>query len=73
MDTKEFPEAASRKVEIAWRSIGLTWFYRQDFASAMTLVLNHHRLLILTKDLAQSIGDFAHGSIGLDGVDDGGH
>ena len=35
-------------------------------------VSNHHRLLILAEDAAQGVGNFPHGGVGLDGVEDGG-
>ena len=35
--------------------------------------LDHHRLLVLPKHFTQGVGDFAHGGIGFDGLENGGH
>src|ERR1035437_3902110 len=55
---------APRKVRVAMNCplrILLEWHAISD----------HHRLLVLAENAAQGVGDFAHGGIGFDGVENG--
>src|ERR1035441_9326108 len=71
------PPASSRYLEpvtvpVAPRKVSVAKFCPLRIELECRPGSNHHRLLILAEDAAESVGDFTHGGVSLDGVENGG-